>query len=393
MIMKTLKQIILLAFALFILASCSSKTDKTDEQHEVLPPNTIELSQSQFAIAGIQLGTPARRTIRKVLDVNGVVNVTPQDIASVSAPLGGFIKSTTLVQGGAVVKGQVMAQIENIAFIDLQQDFLETKAKVEYAAIEFKRHNELYKDNVYSENNMQQTESEFKTLNARYKSLEQKLRLLGIDPSQLKEDKIVNVLPVVAPITGYLKRVNVNVGKYVSPTDVLFEIVNPDNLILELVVFEKDVEKVESGQKLTFSTPDNPEKRYEATLYQAGKVLDNDKTVMVYARINNPDQHILSGMYVNARIETESNDVIALPQQAVVQFNEKFFIFSYKGKRSEKGKDVNDFEAIEVKKGTTEGGFTEIILPSGVVAENLQVVIKGAYSILSKWKNSGEMAC
>ncbi len=393
MTMKTLKTGIFLAFLLISFTSCKSKIDDKESPHEILPPNTIELSQAQYNTVGIQLGSAEKRAIRKVLDVNGVVNVTPQDIASVSAPLGGFIKSTMLVQGSPVVKGQVLAQIENMAFIDLQQNYLETKAKYEYAAIEFKRHNELYKDNVYSENNMQQKETEYKTLNVQLKSLEQKLRLLGIDPAQLKEDKIVNVLPIVAPISGYLKSVHINVGKYVGPTDVLFEIVNPDNLMLELVIFEKDVEKVESGQKLTFSTPDHPEIRYAATLYQTGKVLDNDKTAMAYARIDQPDHHLLSGMYVNAKIETESNNVISVPQQSVVQFNEKFYIFVFKGKRIENGKEINDFEALEVTKGATEGGYSEILLPSGSVSDNLRVVVKGAYSILSAWKNAGEMAC
>jgi membrane fusion protein, heavy metal efflux system len=393
MTMNAIKTGFFLAIIFLSIASCKSKTEDKETHHETLAPNMIELSQSQYLTAGIQLGSPERRTLRKVLDVNGVVNVTPQDIASVSAPLGGFIKSTTLVQGSAVTKGQVLAQIENIAFIDLQQSYLETKAKHEYAAIEYKRHNELYKDNVYSENNVQQMESEYKTLNAQLKSLEQKLRILGIDPAQLKEDRIVNVLPIIAPISGYIKSVNINVGKYVGPTDVLFEIVNPDNLIIELVIFEKDVEKVEPGQKLTFSTPDHPENQYSATLYQAGKVLDNDKTSMAYARIDKPDRHLLSGMYVNAKIETESNAVISVPQQSVVQFNEKFYIFIFKGKRMENGKEINDFEALEVIKGVTEGGFSEITFASGAVPENLRIVITGAYSILSAWKNSGEMAC
>jgi membrane fusion protein, heavy metal efflux system len=390
--MRHIKYGILLLAALTSIFSCKSNKEN-EKEHEKLAPDMIEMTQAQSTQTGIELGRPEKRNLHKVLEVNGVVKVTPRDLASVSAPMGGFIKSTMIVQGEAVSKGQVLAQIENLAFIDLQQNYLETRAKFQYASAEYKRHTELYKDNVYSEHNVQQTEAEYRSLNAQLKSTEQKLRMLGIDPLQLNEDRVTGILPVVAPISGYLKSVSINVGKYVGPTDIICEIVNPDEPILELVIFEKDVDKVSAGQKLIFSTPDHPEESYSATLYQTAKVLDNDKTSMAYARIDNNTKVLISGMYVNARIETDSREVVSVPQQAVVQFNDKFYIFLFKGKRNENGKEVTDFQAVEVTKGTVEGGFAEITLPASLLPEQLQVVVKGAYAILSAWKNSGEMAC
>jgi membrane fusion protein, heavy metal efflux system len=374
------------------LISCTSKTEK-ETQHEVLAANAVELNAAQCKTAGIQLGTIVSRNINAGLKVNGSINVTPQNIASVSAPLGGFVKNTSVVQGSAVTKGQVLAMIENFAFIELQQGYLETKAKYQFAEIEYKRHNELYKENVYSEKNVQQTETEFRTLKAQMKGMEQKLIFLGIDPAALTEEKITGSLPVLAPISGFVRTVDLNIGKFVNPTDVLCEIVNPENVVLELVVFEKDVQKVETGQGVTFSTPDDPGKTYSAVIYQAGKALDNDKTAMAYAKIDQPHGPLLSGMFVNAVIRTSSAEVAAVPEEAVVQFNEKAYIFVSRGTRMENGKSISDFEAIEVKKGATDKGFTEITLPPGINASGLKIVIKGAYAILSAWKNSGEMAC
>jgi cobalt-zinc-cadmium efflux system membrane fusion protein len=251
----------------------------------------------------------------------------------------------------------------------------------------------LYKENVYSEKNVQQTETEFKKLKAQMRGMEQKLIFLGIDPAKLTEDKITGALPVLAPISGYVRTVNMNIGKFVNPTDVLCEIVNPENVVLELVVFEKDVQKVSSEQKVTFSTPNDPGQTYSATIYQAGKALDNDKTAMAYAKIDQPHGTLLSGMFVNAMIRTSSAEGVAVPEESVVQFNEKSYIFIFKGTRRENGKTISDFEAIEVRKGATDKGFTEITLPAGFVLLNVKVVTKGAYSVLSAWKNAGEMAC
>src|SRR5512138_3266909 len=183
-----------------ILSSCS-RTGGEQESAEVLGPNAIELNAEQFRTAGIVVGQAGERAIRTVLKVNGTVNVSPQNIASVSAPLGGFIKNTSLVQGSTVTQGEVLALVENMEFIELQQSYLETKARYAYAEVEFKRHSELYKENVYSEKNVQQTETEYKTLKSQLKGLEQKLLILGIDPGSLTEDNISGVAAVKSPIS------------------------------------------------------------------------------------------------------------------------------------------------------------------------------------------------
>lgn len=387
---KILNLIILLAAIL--LGSCGNNKHEEGE-HEVLGPNQVEVNADQFRTAGIVLGRPEDRSIRTLLKVNGTVNVPPQNIASVSAPLGGFIKTTTLVQGSAVMKGDALAMVENMAFIELQQNYLETKAKHNFAEIEYKRHNELYKENVYSEKNVQQVETEYKTLKSQLKALEQKLAVIGIDASALTEDNITSVLPLKAPISGFVRTVNVNIGKYVDPTDILFEVVDSREMILELTLFEKDIHLAAVGQPLTFITPNDPGTVYEGVIYQAGRTLDNDKTAKAYARIANPGGKLLSGMYVNAEIETSSKKVAAVPTESVVEFDSEFYVFVYKGKRMENGKEIHDFEAMKVVKGATDGSFTEITLPAGTIPSGIEIAVKGAYSVLSAWKNSGEMAC
>jgi cobalt-zinc-cadmium efflux system membrane fusion protein len=307
-------------------------------------------------------------------------------------PLGGFIKSTTLLPGNAVSKGQPLAVIENQDFIDIQQNYLEAKNKLVFAEAEFKRHIDLYKDDVYSEKNVQQVTVEYKNLKALAKSLEQKLFLIGINPDQLNEDNISNTVNLVSPIKGYLKAVNVNIGKYVSPTDILFEIVNSDKLFLELTLFEKDAEKVAPGQKIRFFV-NNGDDVHEAVITQTGKVISDDKTFIVYASVVGACKNVLPGMYVNALIEESNIKVSSLPSDAIVSFDDKNYIFAFEKDKEEAGKAITEYRIIEVKKGFSSSGYTEIILPEGFDLTGTKVVIKGAYNLLSAKKNAGEMAC
>ena len=131
--------------------------------------------------------------------------------------------------GNAVFRGQTFAILDNQEFVDIQQNYLEAKSNLEFAEAEYKRHAELYKEDVYSQQNLQKVTADYKSLKAHVKALEQKLALIGINPADLHEDDISRSVAVVSPISGYIKAVNINIGKYVAPTDVLFEMSTATN--------------------------------------------------------------------------------------------------------------------------------------------------------------------
>jgi membrane fusion protein, heavy metal efflux system len=393
MIKHSIKSFIILSAFIVALSSCNNdKKSMEVEEVEVIPDSIVELRDDQLKLAGIETGTIQIRSLSGTLKVNGLVSVAPQNFATVSAPLGGFVKSATLMPGNTVTKGQTLAILENQEFIDIQQNYLESKNKLEYAEAEFKRQNELYKNEVSSTKNMQQVTTEYKSLKTQVKALEQKLALVGINPSNLTDDNISRSIPVVSPISGFVKTVNVNIGKFVAPSDILFEIVNSENLFLELTLFEKDADKASSGQKIRFFI-NNESEQHEAVIYQTGKSISDDKTYKVYATVSGKCKNVLPGMYVNAEIEASTNQVPAVPDESIASFNEKDYIFVFEKNKVEDGKPFTEYRMIQVQKGVSDKGFTEIVLPDGFDIKSAKVVVKGAYNLLSAKKNAGEMAC
>jgi membrane fusion protein, heavy metal efflux system len=388
---KLLSAIIISAFFVAFI-SCSGGKKTESKEVEVLPEDIVELRNDQVKLANIETGTIELHSLSGILKVSGIVSVAPQNFATVCMPMGGFIKSTTLMPGNAVSKGQTLAILENQEFVDIQQNYLEAKNKLEYAEAEYKRHTELYKDDVYSQKNVQQVTSEYKNLKALVKALQQKLSLIGINPANLHEDDISSSIALLSPISGYVKAVNVNLGKFVAPSDVLFEIVNSDKLFLELTLFEKDADKVSTGQKIRFFINNETEK-HEAIIYQTGKSINADKTYKVYASVPGVCKNVLPGMYVNAIIEASSNKVTALPSEAIVSFDDKDYIFIFDKNKEEGGKPFTEYRMIQVHKGVTDDGYTEIVLPENINIKTTKVVIKGAYNLLSAKKNAGEMSC
>jgi RND family efflux transporter MFP subunit len=381
-------------FLVVLLMACNGgkKANIETETTEVLPDNIVEMRADQIQLANIETGVVALRSMSGSIQVNGAVAVAPNSQATVSAPLGGYVKSTNLLPGNPVRKGQVLAVIENPEFIDLQQAYLEVKSKFEFAETDFKRQSDLYGNNATSQKTLQQATSDYRILKAQMRGLEQKLRLIGIRTDKLTADNLTGSAKLVSPISGFLKAVNVSIGKSVSPTDVLFELVNNDQLLLELTLFEKDANKVAIGQHVHFLINDEAEE-HEATIYQTAKAINSDKNFKVYAKVNGTCRNLLPGTYVNASIEVSGQKVTALPSEAVVRFEDKNYIFVFERDKTEGGKAFSEYKMIEVGLGVSEGNLVEIRLPEGLNPNGLKVVVKGAYNLLSAKKNAGEMAC
>jgi membrane fusion protein, heavy metal efflux system len=393
MIQNKIKSFLFVVILVTAVFSCSKeKNPDAAKEVEVLPDDIVELRDDQLKLANIETGAIEFRSLNGTLKVSGMVAVSPQNIATVCMPMGGFVKSITLMPGNSVNKGQTLAMLENQEFVDIQQNYLEARNKLEFSEAEFKRHTSLYKDDVYSQQNLQQVTADYKNQKALVRALEQKLALIGINPAKLTEDNITLSIAVISPISGFVKAINTNIGKFVAPTDVLFEIVNSDKLLLELTLFEKDADKVSVGQKIRFFINNETEK-HDAVIYQTGRSVNNERTYTVYASVLGECKNILPGMYVNALIEASGNNVATLPSDAIVSFDDKDYIFIFDKNKEENGKPFTEYRMIEVRKGITDNGYTEITLPDGFDTKTAKVVVKGAYNLLSAKKNAGEMSC
>jgi cobalt-zinc-cadmium efflux system membrane fusion protein len=386
--------LLIVSFIVITISSCKggSKNDTEIKEAEVLPEDIIELRADQIKLANIETGTIELRSLSCTLKASGIVTTSPQNLATISFPMGGYVKSTALVAGSPVTKGQTLAIIENQDFVDIQQAYLEAKNKLEFAEADYKRHNELFEQDVYSKQNVQQVTADYKSLKAQVKALEQKLLLIGINPNKLNEENISSQVAVISPISGYIKSANINLGKYIAPSDVMFEIVNSDKLLLELTLFDKDANKVSIGQNIRFYI-NNEAEQHKAQIYQTGKSIGSDKTYKVYANVKGTCKSVLPGMYVNAIIETSDNKVTTLPSESIVSFDDKDYIFVFEKNKEEEGKPFTEYRMVQVQKGFSDNGFTEVKLPEGFDTQKSIVVIKGAYNLLSAKKNAGEMAC
>ncbi|RYD90915.1 MAG: HlyD family efflux transporter periplasmic adaptor subunit, partial [Sphingobacteriales bacterium] len=226
----------------------------------------VQLTEQQYANAGLQLGHPQLRPTGQLLKVNGTVEVPAQNHHTISFPMGGYFRSSPLIPGMTVRKGQLLATLEDASFIQLQQDYLLSRARLQFAQADFYRQEELSKTQSNSQKAYQQARAEFESLRVAVRAGAERLRLVGINPDRLTEQNITRVVSLYAPASGIVSAVHVNPGKFVAPTDVLFEIMDPSNLHVQLTVFEKDAAGIRKGQRVWCSSNLQPDKKIPAVV-------------------------------------------------------------------------------------------------------------------------------
>jgi len=386
----------LLILSTLLIVACGNKdsekmeaSSETSAQGEQTSNGSkqIAFTKDQYNLAAIETGKVEMRNLSNIIKLNGVIGVEPKSMATVSAPLGGYLKTAGRLPGEEVKKGQVLATIENPEFIQIQQDYLESLGKLQFLEEEFKRQEKLRAEEINSAKTFQQVSSDYKVMQARIKGYEQQLALAGISKSSVQKGNITRMANLYAPISGFIKASYVNIGNYVSPQDVLFELVNLDDVHLALNAFERDLEKIEVGQTVKFSLANDTEFNRSAEVFLIGKATGKDRITPVYCHINKEDiKSLLPGMYVKAWVETGNNKQNAVPTEAIVHYEGKDFLII---QTNESGGSYQ-FELHQVKKGIEQEGYTSISFAENMSIPDGKIVVKNAYSILSALRNSEE---
>jgi membrane fusion protein, heavy metal efflux system len=369
----------------FLLPSCKNNTEKNKivsaSKIETPTSSEVSLSEEQFKLLGIELGEPEKRSMSGSIKANGVLDVPPQNLVTISAPLGGFVKNTELLQGMKVRKGQTVVVMEHPDYIQLQEDYLTTKNQLEFLELEYKRQEELANENVNAAKALQQAKSNYFGAKAKTQGLRAKLKLININPQDLEAGEIKNTISIPSPISGYVTQVNVNIGMHVNPTEIMFKIVDTEHLHAEAQVFEKDITQLKIGQLVRVYLS-NENKERLAKVFLVGKEITPEHTVRVHCHLQDEDPTLIPGLYFKALIETDPQPVTTLPNEAVVSFDNKQFVFV----EQEAGK--RKYEMVEVQRGKSGEGFTEIDLPTSIGTK--KIVLKGTYALLGILRNTEE---
>lgn len=387
-------------------------TEAKHEEGEHAESNVkeVELNEAQFKNANIELGSFTMKNLSEVINANGYTKLPPQNQADVTAIVGGTILSIKAIEGQYVKKGQTLATLQSLSYNNMRLDKAKLVEQLEasqtnkgYLDLEFARQKELSDENVNAKKTFQKVASDLEFENKKIVNLQNQIAILAqnLEVGGASQSPI---LSITAPISGYISEVYIKIGSNAEVGKPLFSIVDNSQMHVDLLVYEKDLYKVKTGQNVRFILTNQNNSEIKGKIFSIGKAFENDtKSVAVHADIVNDKQILISGMYVNALIDVGANSVQALPLDAIVKADGREFVFvleegehdekEEKGHDEKEGHDTDNkhetnegkmyhFQRIEVKTGNAQLGFVQTTFLQNI-EKDAKIVLKGAYYIQS----------
>lgn len=380
--MKTIYTLLLSAF---ILSSCRTNpvptTTKENAATEVAS-NMVQLTKEQATLAQLELAPIEKGKMKGMTRLNGVIDVPPTGIASVSIPMGGYIQDINLIPGTFVKKGQVLATVKDPAYVQLQENYLATKAKLSYLQQDLDRQKTLLTQEAVSKKSFQQIQADYNTNTIQLKALSEQLKLINIQPESLTTEKMSSLVQLVSPIAGYISKVNINRGKYVTPSDVLLEIINPNDIHAAITIYEKDIANFKVGMKGTITLTQDPTKKYPVSVLAVAHNINEDKTALLHCHFDKIPANVLPGMFLTADMVVETKDAVLIPIASVQRFQGKDYIFIQSAE--------NVFEAKEIQVIQSNAVFVTVNNADANTWIGKQIVVRNAFSLLGKLMNKSE---
>ncbi|MFY0654378.1 MAG: efflux RND transporter periplasmic adaptor subunit [Cyclobacteriaceae bacterium] len=369
------------------MAACGKSSMTENSEHdEDEHAEKVHFSVQQFESLEMKVDTIPFRNLSTFVEANGQLEVPPQNEATVTAIIGANVTSIKVIEGDKVRKGQALAYISHPDLIQLQTDYVNAWNQFQYLEKEYQRQKKLYSENVGSGKEFQKIQAEYQSMNGSVKGYEAQLRIMGLRVNKVKEGNLYEQVPVTSPIDGYIRLVEVKIGQFVQPQTEMFEIVNIEHIHADLMVFEKDMNKVKKGQKVKFKVESSNNKELEAEIYAVGKAFEQDpKAIHLHAEIENKEGLLIPGMYVRGRIMVDNIEAYALPNKGVVRDGEKYYLFTVEKEVEENGEIEWEFEPIEVAVGNEDDGWVEI-KPLKAIEKGTMVAWNNAYYLLAEMK-------
>ena len=233
----------------------------------------------------------------------GNLVIPAADIVLVTLPSNGLLKSVQFQAGCFVKKGQILATIENIEFLKLQQLYLEAKSELFFFGEDLKRQGGLAVENATSVKRMQQAQRDYQTSEIRCRSLEKQLALIGFNTDSLDADRLSSTIDLRAPVSAYVDKIALHAGSQISAGETIFVLVRKYEPVISFELPEKFYPQLKTGKEIVFFFPGDSLDFYKARLTFINRQADvSNHLIKAWAVPLKSAPRLVPGMEVSMRL-------------------------------------------------------------------------------------------
>jgi len=295
------------------------------------PPSTVTavaISDSQW-----------EQVIPATASVSVVQGVT------LSAEVGGRITDIKFKSADTVEAGQVMLLMDATSE---KSQLASAQAAAELARTELKRMRKLIKQKLASEDSVDRAEAQVK----------ETLAQVGVIKALIQKKT------VRAPFSGRLGFRQVDLGQILSEGEAIVALQMLDPVYVDFSIPQKKVSQLQSGMKLRVTSDASSDEVFQGEITAINFEVDKiTRNVQVRALVNNPDEKLRVGMFVNVELLLpDTRQVRPIPMTAILYspFGNSVFVIDEQ-KNEESGEVKKVLRQQFIKLGQARGDYVDVI--------------------------------
>ncbi|MFD2034583.1 efflux RND transporter periplasmic adaptor subunit [Belliella marina] len=320
----------------------------------------------------IELEQPKIQVVTEGIHLTGVVEPNPDKVIHFVSLVGGVISNTNFSLGDKVSKGQVLAELRSTELSELQSQSKTITSQIKVAEKNLQSVQSMYDDNIASEKDLMEAQSELEVMVAERERINSNLSLFSASPER-------GVFQIKSPSSGIITSKTISAGTQISAEgEPLFTVSDLGEVWVLVNVYATNVMNIETGMPVKIKTLSYPDETFEGKITTISQVLDSEaKVLKARVVLQNEDLRLKPGMIVDVTAMKELKaEGLSIPTVAMVFYNNQNYVVVHRG-------DC-DIEIRQVEILTKSNGLTFL---KGGLHENEKIISKNHLLIYEQIKN------
>jgi membrane fusion protein, heavy metal efflux system len=338
--------------------------------------DTISFSETFAKRAGIKRAKVRYDQLVPVVSAVGTVDFNAEHVAAIGTRLRGLVTRVSKFEGDAVKANEVLAHVESAELGEAQANVSMLDAERGAAELNAQREAKLAERSLTTAREAEIAAVEAKKAGLLLGAAQQKVAALG-GSSRLKHERMLGAHAVLSPIAGTVVERNVAPGQFVEGQLVAFKVANLDHLWIELDVFERNLMRVNVGDRAELRPLSGTSDTLVGRVAKVASRIDQEThSAKVRIEVENQDRKLRVGQAVQAAIHSGGGAHAKLPivpTAAITFVDGKPTVFVSAGPSA--------VRVIGVQLGANDGDETEIVTG---LKENDEIVTEGAFALKSE---------
>ena len=323
--------------------------------------------KSQPEKDSFEIITAVKQDIHKNTVATG--KIEPRDEVLIKPQISGIITEIYKEAGERVRKGDVIAKVKVIPEMgqlsNAQTNVATAKIRLDLSEKEFTRIEELYKNNVVSKEEYEQSFSSYQTAQENARSAQDQLEIVKDGIS--KRSGEFNNTVIKSTISGMILDVPVKVGNSVIQSNTfndgttIASVADMSDMIFKGTIDETEVGRIKEGMPITLTIGALQDHKFNAVLeYISPKGTESNGAILfeIKAAATIPDSvFVRAGYSANAEIIlAKKESVLTIPESTIEFSGDSTFVYILDESAKEQ-----DYKRIRIKTGLSDGINIEVI--------------------------------